>query len=107
MIVHKSADTRGRAGWRNRNRGRGMRVRDFEETVWKVEGIRIVVRAAENAQVGDYDYTKAASRTFTFQELLDGRIAQLVDPKEVVAINGRGRVVVGQTQLRTIRNSYC
>ena len=83
-----------------------MKVREFENTVWDVEGIRIVVRAAGNEEVKCYHYANAAPATHTLRKLLDNRITNLVDDKEVVAINGRGHVVVRSTQLRTIKRSY-
>ncbi len=83
-----------------------MKIKDFESTVWNVEKIRIVVRAKENEEVGDYDYGKAASKEFTLQKLLDGRINNLIVDKEVEVINGNGETVHGQTKLKTIRESY-
>ena len=83
-----------------------MKVRDFEKAVWELERIRIVVRAGEDEQVKKYDYDKAASKTFSLRELVDGRITKSVGDKKVVAINGYGKVVVGNTKLRTIKESY-
>ncbi len=36
-----------------------MTVEEFEEKVWDVEGIRLVVRAGANASVDEYNYQKA------------------------------------------------
>ena len=83
-----------------------MRIRDFEDAVWNLEGIRIVIRGSWSDEVGDYSYERRANQTNTLQELIDNRIRECIGDRDVVAINGRGGVVVGQTTLRTIRNSY-
>ena len=47
---------------RNSLEGKRMKLGDFEERVWEVEGIRIVVRGDEDDEVESYQYKKAASR---------------------------------------------
>ena len=42
-----------------------MRVWEFEDTVWAKEGIRIVIRASARTEVQDYDYTNAATETWS------------------------------------------
>ena len=37
-------------------------VREFEQTVWRVEGIRIVIRVPRDTQVEAYQYQKAANQ---------------------------------------------
>ena len=88
------------------NRERAMTVRAFEDAVWELEQIRIVIRTGENDVVEDYDYERAAPLNFTIQQLLDRRITTRIGDKEVTVINGGGATAVGQTQLRTVRNTY-
>lgn len=40
-----------------------MKVRDFEESIWQKNRIRVVIRAPRDAEVGGYDYVNAASGT--------------------------------------------
>jgi len=37
-----------------------MKIWEFEEKAWEVEGIRIVVRAPSEEEVSDYDYQRSA-----------------------------------------------
>ncbi len=41
-----------------------MKLADFEQKVWDVENIRIVVRADENDEVKDYNLKRAADETW-------------------------------------------
>jgi hypothetical protein len=43
---------------------RKMKLADFEQKVWDVENIRIVVRADENDEVKDYNLKRAADETW-------------------------------------------
>ena len=38
-----------------------MNVYDFEQAVWFIEGIRIVIRDRDNAEVTDYPFERAAA----------------------------------------------
>jgi len=40
-----------------------MRVDEFEERVWAMEQVRLVLRRPSNADVGDYDFQNAANQT--------------------------------------------
>lgn len=83
-----------------------MRIDEFENTVWNVEGIRIVIRASSDDEVDAYGLVRAAPANRTWQWLKDQRIARAIGDKEVVAIDGRGRLVRGNTTLERIWGSY-
>lgn len=50
-----------------------MKASEFEDKVWEVEGIRIVLRCPEDQVVTPYDYTNAASQTTSITSWLNGR----------------------------------
>lgn len=81
-------------------------VREFEEAVWRVEGIRIVVRADPNDKVILYYYERAAPKNFTVQKWIDGRVDAKVGGREVVVIDGTGHIPPGHTHLETVWSSY-
>ena len=83
-----------------------MNAWEFEEAVWNLEGIRIVVRVPYGAGVKDYDYEKAAKGNQTLSAFIGLRILPYVGDKDVMAINGSGQIVHGGTHLETVRRSY-
>lgn len=83
-----------------------MRIWEFENAVWALDGVRIVIRGDANDEVDDYGFERAAPGHFTLQNFIDQRIRPRVGDKEVMAINGGGEVVRGNTQLRNIKETY-
>ena len=83
-----------------------MNLWDFEEAVWNLEGIRIVVRSPYGEEAEDYTYEKAAKGNQTLAAFIGLRIRPCVGERDVIAINGSGQVVNGGTHLGTIRRSY-
>jgi hypothetical protein len=83
-----------------------MKLADFEQQVWEVENIRIVVRADENDEVEDYDFKRSATETWTTNEFLQNRIEPRVGSKKVVVIRGDGQKSHGAVKLRNLRASY-
>ena len=83
-----------------------MKLADFEQQVWEVENIRIVVRADENDEVKDYNLKRAADETWTTNEFLNNRIEPRVGSKKVVVIRGDGQKSHGAVKLRNLRTSY-
>ena len=83
-----------------------MKLADFEQQVWEVENIRIVVRADENDEVKDYNYKRSATETWTTNEFLKNRIEPRVGSKKVVVIRGDGQKTRGGVKLRNLRATY-
>lgn len=83
-----------------------MTVQEFEDAVWRVEGIRVVVRAHRSAQVGDYKYTRGAQETWRVPQLIENRIQPKVGKREIVVMQGDGEQPHGRVILRTVRASY-
>ena len=83
-----------------------MNVREFEDAVWQKEKIRIAIRASSSNQVEGYDYVNAANANQSLASFLNARVLNKVGDLEVIAINGDGEIVNGNTHLDTIRGTY-
>lgn len=83
-----------------------MKAGEFEERVWTVEGIRIVLRTDPNTEVKDYDYKKAADESWRITELGEKRIEKCTNGIPYSVIQGNGEEPHGKVILRTIRNGY-
>ena len=83
-----------------------MKLAAFEQQVWEVEGIRIVVRADENDELEEYGYKRAAPETWSTREFLENRIEPLVGDRRVVVIRGDGKKSYRSVKLRNLRETY-
>ena len=83
-----------------------MRVHEFENAVWELEGVRIVVRASPEEEVGEYEYRNPERETRSWARLKNDRIQGLIGDRWVEAIDGSGAVVDGRRGLRSLRASY-
>ncbi len=83
-----------------------MKVWHFERAVWELDGVRVVVRAPWEAQVGAYDYTNAVKSNVNVKTFLAKRIEKKVVPYEVVVVDGHGKLVHGRMYLSNLRESY-
>ena len=87
--------------------GEGMRIDEFEEAVWALERVRIVVRTSPEEEVQEYSYSAPERENRSWAWLRDNRIQNLVGLDHwVVAIDGTGQVVDGRMGLRRLRASY-
>lgn len=83
-----------------------MKASDFEEKIWTIEGIRVVLRTDPNAEVADYDYKNAADESWRITELGEKRIEKCIPGIKYSVIQGDGEEPHGKVILRTIRNGY-
>ena len=85
-----------------------MKVWEFEEAVWKKDTIRIVIRAAANSEVEDYEYQNAAQGNRNITWFLNTRVRShsRVGDYEIVVIGGDGKQPFGGTYIQTVRDSY-
>ena len=60
-----------------------MKVEDFEQAVWEVETIRVVVRAPAGAQVAEYSNQNAADEKWGVEEWLRKRVRPKLSGKAV------------------------
>jgi len=83
-----------------------MKASEFEDKVWEIEGVRVVLRCPDNHQVEDYDYKNAANQTMLLTEWLKVRVLPKLKDIDVQVISGNGEQPHGRSLLRTIRASY-
>ena len=83
-----------------------MKLAAFEQQVWEVENIRIVVRGHENDEVKAYDLKNAATEHWSTRTFLTKRIEPRVGERKVMVIQGDGEMPHGSVLLRTLRKTY-
>jgi hypothetical protein len=83
-----------------------MKVSEFEEKAWEIDGIRIVIRAPGNTKVSAYSYKRAAANTMSITEYLNSRINPGIKSYEVFVVQGSGERLNGRTRLSRVRESY-
>ncbi|NQU65917.1 MAG: hypothetical protein HQ517_16775 [SAR324 cluster bacterium] len=83
-----------------------MKVSEFEENVWRVEGIRIVLRANPDSLVEDYDYKNAADERWRVTELIEKRITTRINGIFTMVLQGNGEEPHGGILLKNIRKGY-
>lgn len=86
-----------------------MTVSDFENKVWDVDGIKIVVRAPRNADIGDYTYhVNALDENKTISQFKQLRIdpALKATKFEYELLDGELKAIYGGRKLSGVRNSY-
>lgn len=85
-----------------------LTVKEFEQAVWEVEGIRIVIRADPNSELSLESYwSNAAPQTWSLSEWRQKRLNQSLDAHHAADIIGpSGHEPHGRTLLSTIRGTY-
>ncbi len=83
-----------------------VNIREYEQTVRDIDGVRVVIRAPSWAQVGDFDWANAADRGMSITNYLRVRVNSRVGDYEVTVVDGRGKLVHGRTLVGTVRDSY-
>lgn len=85
-----------------------MNVAEFEDAVWALEGIRIVIRAPSHEELPrEYDFRNAANSQHSLATFRKNRLYQAyIGDREVIVIDGYGTRPNGNTHLQTIRQSY-
>ena len=91
-----------------------MTIADFEEAVWKLERVRIVIRAGSQLRLHAYDFQARAPEVYngtakTIGEFIIRRLygyRYVPNETEIVVIDGRGKRVPGNMLLSTVRASY-
>ena len=83
-----------------------MTIRQFEEAVWKIESVRIVLRAPKAAKVKDYKYKIADQEGHRVTEWLQNRVTPRIGDFTCVVVDGRGLVAHRASTMSTIRGSY-
>jgi hypothetical protein len=83
-----------------------MTPSQIETAVFKLEQIRIVVRAPTSTKLGDFDYDRKAANGSSVSEWIDTRLKPILNGHDVVVVNGTGHLPHGKTRLDNLRKSY-
>lgn len=83
-----------------------VEIAAFESMVWRLEGVRIVVRDWSDDRIRGYGYRNKANRSWRIATFLTNRIAPYTLDREVVVVDGWGELPHGNTRLHSLRNSY-
>ena len=78
-----------------------MTVGELEQAVWKLEGIRIVIRAGTDEHVGDYEYKNAAYGNMSLTNFFRIRIEPKLNGNGFVVIDGSGTQPMAGPILKT------
>ena len=84
-----------------------MQAWKFEQKVFEMERVRIVVRATSETPVKKFPYDRSAKGCTRLSDWLSTRIYPLTGDLEVMVVNGRGEIYPhGNTNMATLRDSY-
>mgnify|MGYP003604850778 CR=1 FL=1 len=78
----------------------------FEQKVFELEEMRVVVRGNPNNLVEDYDYDRATNSRTSITKWLENRVKPCVGDHRVVVIAGEGTIPNGLTHVSKLRKSY-
>ena len=100
------ADEPGTSPSNHTDAAEAVTIANFEKMVWDIEGIRIVVRDWSDDLVQKYDYSNKANRSWRISKFLTNRIVPYTLDREVVVVDGLGKLTHGNTLLQKLRDSY-
>ena len=80
-------------------------LRKFEDRVWALERIRIVIRADCAEEVGEYGFGYKATRKMTVAGFIQNRIMGSIGDFSVEAVDGSGCVPDGTVPIGTVKDS--
>jgi hypothetical protein len=78
-------------------------IKSFEEKIWKIERIRIMVRAPKRRKIEDYSHDIAECNTSTVGEWLSSRVLPCVAGYQISVITTMGRDADELTLISDIR----
>ncbi len=84
-----------------------MKIKEFENKVFKIEGVRIVIRLPVLDIVENYGNKRMRDGKTTIAKFLEARVySNLPADAEVSVVDGKGVIPPENTKLDTIRKSY-
>lgn len=82
-------------------------ITDFENIVFTLDGIRIVIRYGIGAKVEEYPFKRKAPGTMSLKNFLAKRVLPFIGVKQVEVIDGYGNSMIHMSKkISEIRNSY-
>jgi hypothetical protein len=83
-----------------------MNIVEFEQKIFELEGVRIIVRAESSEQLGDYSYQKKYDQGNSINDWLKSRVLDKVGAFDVVVVDGSGALPNRKTHMGRLRDSY-
>lgn len=83
-----------------------MRPAEFEQAVFDLEEVRIVIRSPRREDLQDYLYDRKAAGNSNIKEWLEQRVMPKINGADVVVVDGTGALPHGRTRMDTLRASY-
>lgn len=83
-----------------------MNVQQFEQAVFDMDEIRVVVRASTAEKLNDYKFVRKATNSTSLTDWVEQRIRPLIGDHEVTVIDGNGVQPHGRTKIEKVRASY-
>jgi hypothetical protein len=83
-----------------------MHVCEFEQKVWEIDRLRVIIRAGHSEVIEDFDWVNAAEQNHTLVAYANLRIIPKVGERQYLFINGRGSEPNGEVLVRDLRASY-
>ena len=83
-----------------------MNVIEFEQRVFEIEEVRLVIRAPSTAEVEDFDFQRSAATGTSITEWIRQRIEPRIGDYTVVVVDGSGSIPHGRTRMSRLRESY-
>ncbi len=80
-------------------------VREFEQQIRNIEGVRLVVRAPGTTAVKPYEYSRASNANWRYSQL-ESKLEKCLDDFEFVITDGKGHIPARNMTLARIRESY-
>ena len=83
-----------------------INTEQLEDSIFDLEGVRVVIRASKYQTFEEYPYVRRASGNMSIKDWLNTRIKKHVGDFEVTVIDGAGQSPHGRTNMETVRNNY-
>ena len=83
-----------------------MNVVEFEQRVFDLEGVRIIIRAPAGKQLGDYEYQNSYTKNKSIKDWLDSRVWDKIEDFDLVVVDGTGALPNRKTHMSTLRDSF-
>jgi hypothetical protein len=83
-----------------------MNVVEFEQKVFEIEGVRIVIRALASDSVDKYEYKRSYPQNNSINDWLKSRVFGKISNFDVVVIDGTGALPNRNTNMSTLRDRY-
>lgn len=83
-----------------------INVREFEDQVWEIEGVRLVVHAPNDTLVEPYTYQNATASGTNVTKWIENRVSPCINDHTVMVVQGNGEQPHGRTLIRNVRSYY-